>query len=335
MQINSFISNLCNEYPDEISLLKIKLDIIENELQKIMEKEDGIILKASNYVFNSGGKRIRPILLELSSMLCNYNGEADILFAQVVEMVHTATLIHDDIIDDSNERRGKPSAHITFGNNMSILLGDYLFSKAMELAINFGNNKILSILSETMLKMINGEIIELIHKWDTKLEENYLIEIIKQKTGYLFSICTQIPAILTNLPEEKENALKYFGLNLGIAFQILDDLLDYTSKKSILGKPTGNDLKEGKITLPLLYLIYQLTAEEYKIAIKPIEKKQYNEIDYQLLTDLMIKYNAFEYTKKLAYYYANQANSYLSVFENSIPKILLQKTLNYIVSRES
>ncbi len=253
MQINSFISNLCNEYPDEISLLKIKLDIIENELQKIMEKEDGIILKASNYVFNSGGKRIRPILLELSSMLCNYNGEADILFAQVVEMVHTATLIHDDIIDDSNERRGKPSAHITFGNNMSILLGDYLFSKAMELAINFGNNKILSILSETMLKMINGEIIELIHKWDTKLEENYLIEIIKQKTGYLFSICTQIPAILTNLPEEKENALKYFGLNLGIAFQILDDLLDYTSKKSILGKPTSNDLKEGKITLQPLF----------------------------------------------------------------------------------
>lgn len=334
MQINSFISDLSSRYSSEVSILKHRLDIIENRLLKIMEQEEGMIFNVSNYVFNSGGKRIRPILLELSAMLCNYEGEADILFAQIVEIVHTATLIHDDIIDDSYERRGKPSAHIAFGNNMSILLGDYLFSKAMDLAINYGNQKILKILSETVLKMVNGEIVELMHKWDTKLKADALIEIIKQKTGYLFSICTQIPAILANLPSEKEYALKQFGLNVGIAFQLLDDLLDYTSNKSILGKPTGNDLREGKITLPLIYLISQLTSNEYSEAIEAIKNKDFSKINYSLLIDLMNKYNAFEYTKNLASFFTDQAYSFLANFENTIPKLLLKNTLNYIISRE-
>lgn len=334
MQINSFISDLSSRYSNEVSILKHKLDIIEKKLSNIMEQEGGIIFNASNYVFNNGGKRIRPILLELSAMICNYEGEADILFAQIVEIVHTATLIHDDIIDDSYERRGKPSAHIAFGNNMSILLGDYLFSKAMDLAINYGNQNILKVLSETVLKMVNGEIIELMHKWNTKLKEDILIEIIKQKTGYLFSICTQIPAILANLPSEKEYALKQFGLNVGIAFQILDDLLDYTSHKSILGKPTGNDLREGKITLPLIYLIPHLTSTEYSEAIEPIENKDLSKINYSLLIDLMLKYNAFEYTKNLASFYADQAYSFLANFEDTIAKLLLKNTLNYIISRE-
>ena len=334
MHIAPFITDISNESIEEISILKRKLELIEIGLSKIMEQEDDIINNASNYVLNSGGKRIRPILLELTAMLCGYKGDADILFAQIVEIVHTATLIHDDIIDDSDERRGRPSAHITFGNNMSILLGDYLFSKAMDLAIAYGNQKILKILSETVLKMVHGEIIELLHKWNINLSEQTLIEIIKLKTGYLFSICTQIPAILTNLPPEKEYALKNFGMNVGIAFQILDDLLDYTSDDSILGKPTGNDLKEGKITLPLIFLIPYLTKTEYQKAILPIENKEYNKIDKNLLISLMKKYNAFEYTKNLASTYANQAISFLASFDDSSAKLLLKNALKYILSRQ-
>ncbi|OGF68126.1 MAG: hypothetical protein A2Y62_15675 [Candidatus Fischerbacteria bacterium RBG_13_37_8] len=299
----------------------------------MMQKEGGLILDASSYILKSGGKRIRPILLVLTSMLCNYKGNADILFAQIIEMVHTATLIHDDIIDGSAERRGKPAAHIKFGNNLTVLLGDYFFSKAMDLAIEYGNQKILKTLSDTMVTMVSGEISGLLHKWDTALSEQALLEIIEKKTAHLFSICTQIPAILAELPSQKEQCLKQFGLSLGIAFQLIDDLLDYTSEDSIMGKPSGNDLKEGKITLPLLYALQNAPDNEISEILAHIKNGAYAEINQQVLFTIMKNYNAFEYTKNMARYFADRAMSSLASFNNGTPKYFLYNMLDYIVSR--
>jgi len=319
---------------EEISLIENKLKEVERGLEGIIEKESGVILEAGSYIFQSGGKKIRPALLLLTSSLCNYKGDADILFAQIIEIVHTATLIHDDIIDGSPERRGKPAAHIKFGNNLTVLLGDYFFSKAMDLAIDYGNKKILKILSETTLDMIKGEILSLNFSWDLSLNEKKHIEIIGKKTASLFSICTQIPAILAELPSEEEVLLKQFGYNLGIAFQLIDDLLDYTSSSSILGKPVGNDLKEGKITLPLIYLVRCAEEKELSKLIEPIRNRNYDEIDSDWLIKIMNKYNAFDYAKSIALKYAELASSYLGKLDNKLPKKPLLNLLNFILARE-
>ena len=299
-----------------------------------MQKEGGIILDGGTYIFQSGGKRIRPILLMLTSMLCNYKGDADILFAQIIEMVHTATLVHDDIIDGSTERRGRPAAHIAYGNNLTVLLGDYFFSKAMDMAIEFGNPKILKTLSQTMLQMIQGEILDLVHNWDVALNEKTLIEIIEKKTAHLFSICTQIPAILSGMNSDDEYALKQFGFNVGIAFQLIDDLLDYTSNEQQLGKPAGIDLKEGKITLPLLYVLNKAQEHELSSVLPPIKNADYDNIDHQSLLSLMHKYDAFGYAKKTANKYAESALSFLLNINHNIHKSFLISLVNFIISRD-
>lgn len=334
MDLQFITKDLSPEVKNEIVILQHKLHRVEEGLDAIMQKEGGIILNGGKYVFQSGGKRIRPILLMLTSMFCNYHKDADILFAQVIEMVHTATLVHDDIIDGSAERRGRPAAHITYGNNLTVLLGDYFFSKAMDMAIEYGNQKILKILSETMLQMIQGEILDLIHNWDVSLNEKTLIEIIEKKTAYLFSICTQIPAILSGLKSEEEHALKQFGFNLGIAFQLIDDLLDYTSNDQILGKPAGIDLKEGKITLPLLCVLSRAQEHELSNIIGPIKNADYANINHSTLISLMHRYHAFDYAKNMAQHYAESALSSLPDINSSAHKSFLIDLVNFIIARK-
>lgn len=334
MDLQFITKELSLEVKNEIFILQHRLQRVEEGLDAIMQKEGGIILNGGKYVFQSGGKRIRPILLMLTSMFCNYKEEADILFAQIIEMVHTATLVHDDIIDGSAERRGRPAAHITYGNNLTVLLGDYFFSKAMDMAIEYGNQKILKILSQTMLQMIQGEILDLVHNWDVSLNEKTLIEIIEKKTAHLFSICTQIPAILSGMNSKDENALKQFGFNLGIAFQLIDDLLDYTSNDQILGKPAGIDLKEGKITLPLLYVLTRAQEHELSNVISPIKNAEYDKIDHKALISLMHKYNAFDYSKNMAKHYAESALSSLPDINSTAHKSFLINLVNFIIARE-
>jgi octaprenyl-diphosphate synthase len=333
MDFNLFNKELLPETNEEIAVLKNKLSCVEEELHAIMQKEGGIIQDGGKYIFQSGGKRIRPILLILTSTLCNYQGDADILFAQIIEMVHTATLVHDDIIDGSHERRGKPAAHIAYGNNLTVLLGDYFFSKAMDMAIEYGNQKLLHILSQTMLQMIQGEILDLAHNWDVTLSESKLIEIIEKKTAYLFSICTQIPAVLSNAPSPIEETLKHFGFNLGVAFQLIDDLLDYTSHDTILGKPTGIDLKEGKITLPLLYMLHKASEQELLPVLAPMKNADYEHIDHAMLISLLQKYEAFDYAKQKAQSYAETALSSLDPLPENTYKSLLMNLVKFIISR--
>src|SRR5205814_2852806 len=202
----------------------------------------------------SGGKRIRPAVLLMAARLAGYRGDRAILYAAVVEFIHTATLVHDDIIDDSELRRGQLAVHSRWGNDITVLLGDYLYIKSMALALTHDSLEIIRLLCDVTLRMIEGELYQLTKNGDADISEEEHFDIIRRKTAYLFGGCAQIGGMLGKVSPEQEQALREYGFNLGIAFQLVDDLLDYTGDAATVGKPIGSDLREGKVTLPLIHL---------------------------------------------------------------------------------
>jgi octaprenyl-diphosphate synthase len=207
------------------------------------------------YLAASRGKRIRPTLLLLASRMLGYRGDKDVTYAAIFELVHTASLIHDDIVDQALLRRGRASLNARYGSEMAVLMGDYVFTLALNLANREGTGPILTVISETTLDLVRGELLQSHHKYDLTLSMEDYLEILRCKTSQLFSACAQTPALMVEAPEEQRDALAGFGKNMGLAFQIVDDCLDFSSDEATLGKPACNDLKEGKITLPLLLLM--------------------------------------------------------------------------------
>jgi octaprenyl-diphosphate synthase len=216
-----------------------------------------LIPKIGRYIQTSGGKRVRPAVLLMAARLGGYEGDRAVLYASVVEFIHTATLVHDDIIDDSELRRGRLAVHSRWGNDITVLLGDYLYIKSMALALTHDTLDIVRLLCDVTLRMIEGELYQLTKNGDADITEDEHFEIIRRKTAYLFGGCAQIGGMLGGVTAERERALQEYGFNLGIAFQIVDDLLDFTGDLQALGKPVGADLREGKMTLPLIHLLGQ------------------------------------------------------------------------------
>src|SRR5205814_7762152 len=206
------------------------------------------------YIRTSGGKRIRPAVLLMASRLVGYTGDRSILYAAVVEFIHTATLVHDDIIYDSDLRRGRLAVHSRWGNDITVLLGDYLYIKSMALALTHDSLDLVRVLCDVTLHMIEGELYQLTKNGDAGITEDEHFEIVRRKTAYLFGGCAQIGGMLGKVPSDREQALREYGFNLGVAFQIVDDLLDFTGDIETVGKPIGSDLREGKVTLPLIHL---------------------------------------------------------------------------------
>ncbi|MCL5673068.1 MAG: polyprenyl synthetase family protein [Deltaproteobacteria bacterium] len=320
----------------DTNFIEDDLNKVEKQFDIYLMSETPLINKVSKYVISSGGKRIRPSLVLLCAKLCGYTGEDHILLATVIEFIHTATLLHDDVVDSALLRRGQSSANIVFGSEASVLVGDYLFAKSFEILSKINNLKIISAYANATTLMAEGEVKELVKTADINTTEDEYLDIIIKKTAVLFACASQAGAIISgkDAESEYEEDLYDYGLNIGIAFQLMDDTLDYTSKNKEFGKFIGNDLKEGKITLPVIHTLERCTDREKEDFKEIIFKKKITKNDLNNVLKLINKYNAIEYTIEKANQSIEKAKYNLRKFENSITKESLIELADYVVERK-
>jgi len=323
-----------NSYLELKNLVSDKLDGVNLVIKSKLESKINLIQKMTSYHLSISGKRIRPLLTLATSKLCGYeNGKRDINLAACVELIHSATLLHDDVIDKSDLRRGVKTANSIWGNQSSILIGDYLFSRCFEIMVEDGSSEILKLLSSTSSVIAQGEVLQLEHKGEVDLLEETYFNIINMKTATLFSAATRVGACIGNKTEKEKKALESYGKNIGLAFQIADDALDYYSTQKIFGKKIGKDFFEGKATLPLI-IIFQRANREEKSFLKEIFKKEKrNEDDFSETLALINKYKAVQESLKRAEYFVNISYGTLGIFENSIEKKVLQNLTGFSLNR--
>jgi octaprenyl-diphosphate synthase len=314
--------------------IRADLERVEREFGRQVESQVDLIPKIGRYIQGSGGKRMRPAVLLMASRLAGYQGERAVLFAAAIEFIHTATLVHDDIIDDSELRRGRLAVHSRWGNDITVLLGDYLYIKSMALALTHDTLDIVRVLCDVTLKMIEGELYQLTKNGDADITEDEHFDIIRRKTAYLFGGCSQIGGMLGNVSKEREQALQEYGFNLGIAFQIVDDLLDYTGDAAALGKPIGADLREGKMTLPLIHLLKQDDEVGERIVRDIIATRSTTEEQWAELLRILKQRRSIDYANRRALEYAERAKKPLSVFPPSAERDALVALPDYVLSRD-
>ncbi len=334
-QFRSWAETLADCSPAFIEYVEQKLSRVERQIEDLLLQESPFIREAGLYIMKAGGKRLRPLLLIVSAHLGDYQGDDDVLFGVVVEYIHTATLVHDDIIDNAQERRGQLSANRRWGDHVAVLLGDYFYTKAMALALDYGHLKILRILSHITLQTLQGEIAEQVQDGNLWITEPQIMDIIYRKTACLFSGCCQIAAILAGLSPGLEAALAEFGRHLGIAFQIVDDMLDYSADPHLLGKPVLHDLLEGKVTLPFYYLLRQAAPEETAPIRAAFQRRDPSLLDAQALRHLMEKYRILPRVQWIAETYARQALTVLQSFPPGEARRLLEGLIRFILRRPS
>jgi octaprenyl-diphosphate synthase len=310
------------------------LEKVDQEFRKNLESDVPIISAIGEYLLRSGGKRFRAKLLLLSAKLCGYQGHQHISMASLIEFIHTATLLHDDVVDRAKLRRGMESANSKWGNEACVLVGDFLFTKCFSLMVESGNWKILHTISRATTIMAEGELEELIKTNDLSLTEEGYLSIIARKTGALISAAAQIGAILGNASEEKEEALTRFGMDLGIAFQLTDDNLDYTSKEEEFGKKIGIDLQDGKITLPLIYTVGRCSREETTLIQKTVDSESISKEDFFGVVQVIERYQGVQYTWEKAKEYVDRAKRHLQSFPNSKEREALCALADYVLERK-
>ena len=292
-----------------------------------------VISELSNHLINAGGKRLRPLLTLAASDLCNYSGASHIKLAAAIEFIHTATLLHDDVVDESFQRRGKPTANILWDNQSSVLVGDYLFSKSFQLMVETDSLKVLSILADASSTISEGEILQLSAVRNIKTDESAYFKIIEGKTAALFAAATEVGAVISNVEDKEADALANFGKALGISFQITDDLLDYVGSEEVLGKNIGDDFKEGKVTLPLIKAISKSSKEEKRFWEEVINKGMQKSSDLEHALLLMRQHNVFDETRSEAIKWSKKARNYLDIFPESKTKVILQELTYFVVER--
>lgn len=318
--------------------LKGDLKKIDEIIIGFAQGKSPLIGEISNHLISSGGKRIRPILLILASKLCGFKSpENSYNLAAAVELIHSATLLHDDVVDESQIRRGKKTANALWDNKPSILVGDYLFSVAFQLMVLAGNLRILDLLSKASSIMADGEVLQLENSSDISLSKEKYLEIIFGKTAILFSAACETAALLNKKSEDEILALREFGKNLGIIFQIVDDILDYQSSQDVLGKDIGNDFFEGKVTLPIILTYKKASATDKKIIADLFAKNligsERNANELQIILNLIEKYDAIENSKNMARAYQEKALENLEIFANCQEKDALITILQYSLTR--
>lgn len=310
-----------------------ELERVDQEFRKNLQSNVPLISTIGEYLLFSGGKRFRAKLLLLSSKLCGYQGDLHISMASLIEFIHTATLLHDDVVDQAQLRRGMDSANSKWGNEASVLVGDFLFTKCFSLMVESGNWKILQTVSKATTIMAEGELEELIRTNDLSMTEEAYLSIITHKTAFLISAATQIGAILGGVSEEKEKALYEFGMNVGIAFQLIDDHLDYTSKEEEFGKKIGIDLQDGKITLPLIWALRQCHPEERALIQRIVESDPITKEAFFQVVEIIQKYHGTQYTWEKAKGYIHRAKSHLHLFPPSKERKALEVLADYVLER--
>jgi octaprenyl-diphosphate synthase len=309
------------------------LEKVDQKFRKNLTSSVPIISAIGEHLLLSGGKRFRPMLLLLTAKLCGYQGENHISLASLIEFIHTATLLHDDVVDRAQLRRGSLSANSIWGNEACVLVGDFLFTKCFSLMVENGNLKILRAISRGTTLMAEGELDELIRTNDLSLTEDGYLSIIARKTGALISAAAQIGGILGNVSEEKEGALTRFGLDVGIAFQLIDDNLDYTSREEEFGKKIGIDLQDGKITLPLIHTLSRCSTEETDFIRKTVESEPISKEDFFRVVEMIERHQGLRYTWEKAKVYIEGAKRHLRPFPNSRERGGLEALADYVLER--
>ncbi len=316
------------------NLVEDKLLKVQNLIDLKLQSKVKLIKLMSEHHFNSGGKRLRALLTLGSSRLAGYNlGNRDVNLAACVELIHSATLLHDDVIDESKLRRGIKTTNSIWGNQSSILVGDYLLSRCFEIMVDDGDLEILKLLSSTSAKIAQGEVLQLQHKGEADMLEDTYIKIINLKTAALFSAATKTGACLAGSSDKEKKALESYGKNLGLAFQIADDALDYYGKDKFFGKEIGKDFFEGKVTLPLIIVFQKGNDEERSFLKEILQKEKRNEDDFSETLALIFKYKAIEASMKRAEYFVNVSYDSLGIFPDSEDKRILQNLTTFSLNR--
>jgi octaprenyl-diphosphate synthase len=298
-----------------------------------MESRAPLIPQLAGHIVAAGGKRLRPMLTLASAHLCNYEGDRHITLATCVEFIHTATLLHDDVVDESMLRRGQESANALWGNEASVLVGDFLFSRAFQLMVADGSLKVLKILSDASAVIAEGEVLQLLTTNDTETSEEAYLEVIRSKTAKLFAAAARIGAVVAERPKAEEEALESYGMNLGIAFQLVDDALDYSADQAALGKTVGDDFREGKISLPVVFAWRRGDDEERKFWRRTLGRQEQEASDLEHAIELMEKRKALRDTIKRAHHYGSIARDALSIFPDSEAKAAMSEAIDFSIER--
>jgi len=293
-----------------------------------------VVSHVADYLIAGGGKRIRPLLMVLSARLCGYKGRFDITLSVVFEYLHVATLLHDDIVDGAEVRRGYPVAHGIWGSPATVLVGDYLLARAISIAAQTGQTSIIDVISRATAHMSEGEIYQLLHRGDINLTEEQYMDVIGRKTACLIQAACHTGALLAGAQEHKVQALAAYGNHLGYAFQLIDDLLDYTADPAILGKSTGTDLKEGKMTLPLIYAMKQAGNKDRKHMESLIGTTDPTMDQFKATLKLVNDYGGIAYTRNLAKEHLATAKNRLEVFDTSSTRTILEDLADYVLTRQ-
>jgi octaprenyl-diphosphate synthase len=309
-----------------------ELRATEQKIRELFESPVFTIPLIGKHILDGGGKRLRPLILILSSELAGYRGDDRLTLAGIIESIHTASLLHDDVVDGADKRRGKVPAHFIWGNQVVILVGDFLYANALRLAVLQKKQRVMETLSDATTRMTEGEILQLAKTGDPEISEEDYLNIISAKTGALISAACKIGAILGALPEEKENALARFGMKTGIAFQMADDILDYMADEAELGKHLGKDLKEGKITLPLIYLL-KTAQDKEREEVKGIMSHGIKKNNLMKILKLFNKYHTIDASLEKARNLIADAKNELSVFADGTAKEALMAIADYTLQR--
>ena len=323
-----------NSYNELKSIVDEKLILVEEKIKSKLSSDVNLVEKMISYHLNTGGKRIRALLTLGSSKLCGYSkGTRDVNLAACVELIHNATLLHDDVIDKSTIRRGKKTSNSIWGNQSSILVGDYLLSRCFEMMVEDGDLDILKLLSSTSAKIAQGEVLQLEHKGEVDMLEETYLKIINSKTAILFSAATKVGAMLSNKTEKEKEALEFYGKNLGLTFQIADDTLDYNANLSLFGKKIGQDFYEGKVTLPIILIFQQGNVIEKKYIKDVFQKKERSKEEFNNILDIISKYKIINQCYKKAEYFINLSSNSLSIFPESEEKQVLENLTTFSLER--
>ena len=314
-------------------LLRDDLAAIEREFGRDTVSSVEVITEIGEYLRGGGGKRLRPALLLLSSKLFNREGRTPIRLGAVVEIIHTATLVHDDIIDEAETRRGRPAANTQWGNSKCVLAGDWLYMQAFKIAVQERNFRVLDVLTELTQQMVEGELLQ-IQKLGKSISMEEHLDLIYRKTACLFSVCMRLGAIVGEATPEQEDKLGSYGRNLGMAFQIVDDVLDLTASEEVLGKPVASDLREGKATMAVIHALERCTPTERRQIETILRDRAFNGVTHQQILDILNRYGSLDYAIARATEYATNARNAICTFPDSEIKRALLWAPEFVVARE-
>ena len=328
-----------NETAKKASLKKLQ-SLVADDLSKVnkvivdrMSSRVPLIPELAGHLVASGGKRLRPLMTLASAHMCGYSGERHIQLAACVEFIHTATLLHDDVVDESDLRRGNATANALWGNQASVLVGDFLFSRSFELMVEDGSVKVMGILASASARLAEGEVMQLLTANDTETGETAYLDVIKAKTAQLFAAACRLGAVVADRPKMDEEGLEAFGMNLGIAFQLIDDVLDYSAKQATLGKTVGDDFREGKITLPVILAFRRGNEEERVFWRRTLGELEQSEDDLEYAIQLMTKHGALDDSVDRARHYGAIARNSLGIFPDSDVKTAMNSLIDFCIER--